>query len=152
MAIFSPFFAHLLNKIGPKDVLIIGCLCEGVAMVVFGLFDFIMDPATYAICSFLCRFIEGFGFGCLNSSSQKIVMMIFPEAKLARMNSVFQIFTGLGMLCGPILGSMLFKLGGFQLPFYTTGCMLLILSVMNYFAVPNNIADNCGFANESVSS
>ena len=79
-------------------------------------------------------------------------MMIFPEDKLAKMNSVFQVFTGLGMLCGPILGSMLFKLGGFQLPFYTTGVLLLVLAVMNFFAVPNNIADTCGFVNESVSS
>ena len=68
MFIFAPIFAHLLNTRGGKQVLILGCICEGVSMIVFGLFDYIDEPATYAICSFLCRFLEGFGNGCLNSS------------------------------------------------------------------------------------
>ena len=68
MFVFAPIFAHLLYTKGAKKVLILGCVCEGVAMIIFGLFDFIAGPATYASCSFLCRFLEGFGNGCLNSS------------------------------------------------------------------------------------
>ena len=45
--------------------------------------------------------------------ASKLVMMLFPEGKLARMNGILQSFTGLGMLMGPIMGSLLFKLGGF---------------------------------------
>ena len=68
MAIFSPLFAGLLNTKGPRKVLILGCICEGVSMLIFGLFDFIQGATAYGVCSFLCRFLEGFGFGCLNSS------------------------------------------------------------------------------------
>ena len=46
-------------------------------------------------------------------TASKIVMMIFPVEKLARMNGILQSFTGFGMLVGPILGSLLFNLGGF---------------------------------------
>ena len=113
MAVFSPMFARLLNANSAKRILISGCICEGVAMIVFGLFDLISDPTTYACASFLCRFLEGFGNGCLNSSSSKLLMIVFPEQKLARMNGILQSFTGLGMLIGPILGSLLFNLGGF---------------------------------------
>ena len=51
----------------------------------------------------------------LNPSTiaSKILMNIFPEKKLARMNGILQTFTGLGMLCGPIMGSFLFMMGGF---------------------------------------
>ena len=45
--------------------------------------------------------------------ASKIVMLIFPEKKLARMNGILQSFTGLGMLVGPILGSILYNIGGF---------------------------------------
>ena len=68
MCIFAPIFAHLLYTQGAKKVLIMGCVCEGVSMVVFGLFDYIQTPTSYAVASFLCRFLEGFGNGCLNSS------------------------------------------------------------------------------------
>ena len=66
-------------------------------------------------------------------------MMIFVEEKLARMNSVLQTFTGFGMLVGPILGSLLFNLGGFQLPFYFVGVLLLLLALTNYHVIPASL-------------
>lgn len=57
-------------------------------------------------------------------------MTVFPERKIAKLNGLLQTFTGLGMLMGPIMGSFLFKLGGFKLPFYTVGVQLLILAVV----------------------
>ena len=65
-------------------------------------------------------------------------MNVFPERKLARMNGILQTFTGLGMLCGPIMGSLLYTLGGFQLPFYTVGVLLLFLSAMNQYLLPDD--------------
>ena len=113
MAIFSPMFARLLNMHSAKKILISGCICEGVAMICFGMIDFINETTAFACASFLCRFLEGFGNGLLNCSSSKMLMVVFPEQKLARMNGIMQSFTGLGMLVGPILGSLLFNLGGF---------------------------------------
>jgi MFS family permease len=40
-------------------------------------------------------------------------MMTYRDTKLAKMNGLLQTFTGLGMLVGPILGSLLYKLGGY---------------------------------------
>lgn len=78
MAIFSPLFARILYTHGAKTALYIGCISEGIAMLVFGLFDYVQNPIAYAVCSFLCRFLEGFGNGCLNSGSSKMLMMMFP--------------------------------------------------------------------------
>lgn len=138
MVVFAPVFANMLFTKGSKYVLVLGCLCEGISMVIFGLFYYLEGAWTYAVCSFLCRVLEGFGNGCLNSSSSKILMNVFPERKLARMNGILQTFTGLGMLCGPIMGSLLFTLGGFQLPFYTVGVLLLFLSAMNQYLLPDD--------------
>ena len=66
-------------------------------------------------------------------------MIVFPEEKLARMNGILQSFTGLGMLMGPILGSLLFILGGFQLPFYIVGVLLLSLALVNLSIIPNGL-------------
>ena len=40
------------------------------------------------------------------------------------------------MLCGPVFGSILFVIGGFQLPFYVTGGWLYILTVFAFFVLP----------------
>ena len=66
-------------------------------------------------------------------------MNIFPEKKLARMNGILQTFTGLGMLSGPIMGSILFTMGGFQLPFYTVGVLLLALASLIIYILPSEV-------------
>jgi MFS family permease len=116
----------MLTKLGRKNVLMIGCLCESVAMVSFGLFVYIQNPYAYGVCSFLCRLVEGFGNGCLNSASSSIIAHDY-EDNMGNLMGLTQTFTGLGMLSGPILGSILYNAGGFVLPFFVTGAMLLSL-------------------------
>jgi len=53
-----------------------------------------------------------------------------------------QTFTGLGMLAGPILGSLLFFIGGFQLPFFFTGFLLLGLIIPIQLLIKNSIYEN----------
>lgn len=79
MFIFSPLFSRMLTKLGRKNVLMIGCLCESISMFCMGLFDLIDNPAVYGILSFFCRVIEGFGNGCLNSSSSSIICFNYED-------------------------------------------------------------------------
>jgi MFS family permease len=73
MCIFAPMFNHMMNSLGRKWVLILGCLCEAIAMICFGFFVLIESPVAYGILSCLCRFVEGFGNGCLNSATNSII-------------------------------------------------------------------------------
>jgi Na+/melibiose symporter-like transporter len=41
MCVFAPLYSHMLTKYGRKRVLILGCLCESLAMICFGLFIYI---------------------------------------------------------------------------------------------------------------
>jgi len=128
MFVFSPVFGKMLTKLGRKKVLVIGCLCEGTAMICFGFLDYMEDPIAYATLSFLCRFVEGFGNGCLNSGASSIIADEF-EDNMGNLMGLTQTFTGLGMLSGPILGSLLFEAGGFKIPFFVTGSLLFLLIV-----------------------
>ena len=79
MCIFAPLFSHMLTKYGRKRVLVMGCICEGLAMICFGFFVYINNPLWYGIFSFLCRVVEGFGNGCLNSSTNAIISYYFES-------------------------------------------------------------------------
>ena len=135
MVVFSPVFAALLFSKGFRYVLVLGCLSEGIAIGVFGTFTFIPSWEWFTIASIVCRFLEGFGNGCLNSGSQKLIMKTFPENEIAKMTGILQTFTGLGMLSGPVIGSLLFELGGFQLPFYSAGVLLLMLTFVVLYVI-----------------
>jgi len=41
------------------------------------------------------------------------------------------------MMAGPLLGSVLYAIGGFQLPFYVTGGGLFLMTIFTYFTLPN---------------
>ena len=102
----------MLTKLGRKNVLILGCFCESIAMLCFGLFIYIEDPLTYGIMSFVARVIEGFGNGCLNSATSSIIAFNYEE-NMDNLIGLTQTFTGLGMLSGPLIGSLLYEAGGF---------------------------------------
>ena len=40
------------------------------------------------------------------------------------------------MMVGPLLGSVLYAIGGFQLPFYVTGGGLFLLTILTFFTLP----------------
>jgi hypothetical protein len=41
------------------------------------------------------------------------------------------------MMAGPLLGSVLYAIGGFQLPFYVTGGGLFLLTILTLFTLPD---------------
>jgi MFS family permease len=112
MFVFAPFLGTLLSRIGRKNVLILGCISEGLAILSFGLISYIDNPDLFGWLAFTCRVIEGFGNGCLNCSSSSIIAYNF-EKEMARIIGLTQTFTGLGMLTGPLLGSVLYEIGGY---------------------------------------
>jgi MFS family permease len=128
MFVFSPLFSKMLTKHGRKNVLLLGCLCESMAIISMGLLDYVEDPVVYIALSFLCRVIEGFGNGCLSSSTNSIICFYF-EDNMSNLIGLTQTFTGLGMLSGPLFGSFLYEHGGFKTPFLVTGAMLFILVI-----------------------
>ena len=112
MTVFSPLLGNMLTKYGRKKVLVLGCVCESMAMIAFGMFVYVDDAFWYGALSFFCRVVEGFGNGCLNSASTSIIAYKY-EDDMSKLIGVVQTFTGLGMLAGPMLGSFLFEQGGF---------------------------------------
>ena len=44
-------------------------------------------------------------------------------------------FAGLGYTAGPVIGGVLYEYGGFQLPFFVLGALLLLATVLSYFLI-----------------
>ena len=79
MLLFSPAYGKLLTNLGRRDVLLLGCLSEGLAMLLFASLVLIDDALSYGIAAFACRFLEGFGNGCLNSATSSIINYYFKD-------------------------------------------------------------------------
>ena len=128
MWIFSPIFSLLMSKYGRKKVLMLGCILESFSILVFAFLINFDDPIVYGVSCFLCRMVEGFGNGCLNSSSNSLISYHFEDDQ-SKLIGLIQTFTGIGMLAGPVGGSFLYSFGGFQLPFFVSGGALFLLVI-----------------------
>lgn len=56
---------------------------------------------------------------------------MYPESVHSKI-SIAEIFCGLGFLFGPVLGSLVYKLGGYTAPFLFFGSFSLILVPLMY--------------------
>jgi MFS family permease len=72
--------------------------------------------------------------------SYAIVGFLFPN-KISSVVAILEVFNGLGLMLGPIIGGILYEIGGFRLPFYFMGGLLFIMFVIAYFVFPD--IDSC---------
>lgn len=108
-------------------------------MLCFTVVILVKNQYAFGIISFLIRFTEGFGSGCINSSSSSIISHRYPD-NMSNLIGMVQTFTGLGMLAGPLIGSVLYEIDGFQLPFFFTGGLLIKFVFVVAHFVPNDVS------------
>ncbi|XP_063435678.1 MFS-type transporter SLC18B1-like [Mytilus trossulus] len=103
--------------------------------MVIGVLNYIPDKTVFIVSCFFVRFLEAVGSAACLTSVYAIVARAFPK-KIPSVMGVIEMCNGLGLMIGPALGSGLYQIGGFGLPFYTTGAMLILTGIFCFFAIP----------------
>lgn len=93
--------------------------------------------------SFGSRAIDGGSQTLVFVTMVSILMAMFPS-KTSSVIAWTETFGGIGYLIGPAVGSLLFSVGGFELPFWTVGAAVTILIILSFLLVPTNAISNQG--------
>ncbi|OQV22186.1 putative MFS-type transporter SLC18B1 [Hypsibius exemplaris] len=134
IVIFEPLQAKLLPMIGTKRAFCFSALLGGFCYISFGMLTFAYSTAGFAAPAMIIRFVEGFYYAVLITSSNVIVCLEFPDhASLAF--GILEGFVGAGFTLGPLVGGSLFAAGGFIAPFLFIGLALLATSLFGYFVL-----------------
>ena len=72
------------------------------------------------ILSFVYQSIGGFGAG-MNTTSITAVMASLNPVNRERNLGIIEATVGLGILFGPVIGAILYQIGGYPTPFFTLG-------------------------------
>jgi MFS family permease len=78
------------------------------------------------------RAVQSVGTSAYFTAAYAIMVEEWRGSKLAFALGIYEAFTGLGMIIGPLTGSLLFALGGFALPFYVVAAMLMFAAITNF--------------------
>ena len=120
----SPFTPVLISRLGLARVFLLGLLLASSSALAFGFLAFVDQLWLFLLLSYALRVVEGAGAGVLWSCLLSLLLSSHPSHPAAVYSFVDATF-GLGFSLGPLLGSILFTLGGFLLPFLVCGAALL---------------------------
>ncbi|XP_022241492.1 MFS-type transporter SLC18B1-like isoform X2 [Limulus polyphemus] len=129
----SPVIFKMVPKMSPKFLLNSGVCLGGGATIFLG--TLIQSPpgATFLALFFVGRIVQAIGSASLFTLGYAIIADEFTEHRATAMASL-DMFYGFGVTVGPAIGGALYEVGGYMLPFFFIGgIMLCLFAIMVYF-------------------
>ncbi|KFM70368.1 MFS-type transporter, partial [Stegodyphus mimosarum] len=134
--IVAPIMGKIVSYISPKFLLNSGILTVGVTCILFGTLDLVQSRTSFVALAFVVRTVEGVGAAALRTSCYTIIASQFSEG-IGTTFAILETFLGIGLITGPTLGGALYDLGGYGLPFYVVGSIVVIDAIVIFFALPD---------------
>ncbi|XP_042900599.1 MFS-type transporter SLC18B1 isoform X2 [Parasteatoda tepidariorum] len=97
--------------------------------------DFVKKSGEFIALAFVVRTCEGVAASCIRIAAGTIVASQFQE-NVGATYAILEMCLGVANILGPVLGGALYELGGFQLPFFCIGTVILIDAVVIMFLLP----------------
>ncbi|KAK3702315.1 hypothetical protein RRG08_008703 [Elysia crispata] len=141
--ISSPLFGQFLPDIGPRTMCTTGILLAGGSSILFGFLYKMQSKPVFVAFSFIFRIFEALGVSAFTTSSFAIICTEF-ETQAASVFALLEGAVGIGLMVGPTLGGGLYQLGGFGLPFWVIGAVIVINGVVILTFLPPVTDDVCG--------
>lgn len=133
--ISSPIFGNYVSKIGSKFMFFSGAFVCGSCAILFGVLDKGPDGNIFIIMCFLCRSIQALGFSAYETAMFAILAYEFPDHVIIVLGTL-ESFTGLGLMMGPAIGGALYEIGGYGLPFFIMGALVIICGITAAILMP----------------
>ena len=107
-----------------------GALISSAFCLFFGYLPRLFTGKSITFFFIFVQFVQGFGASMVFMTGNPIFVAFF-EGKEARVTSTLESALGIGILIGPALGSLLYSLGGYQLPFTVVGSAEFLFSLVS---------------------
>ncbi|MGO2084140.1 multidrug efflux MFS transporter [Vagococcus sp.] len=122
----SPFLGKLGDKVGNHRILF-----WGLVLSVLCIFPMALVKSTFQLGAL--RFLLGFSTGALMPSINTIISKLTPPEGVSRIFSFNQMFTNLGQVAGPLVGSSVAGLYGYRFVFVATAILIILNIILTLF-------------------
>ncbi|MGY3766113.1 multidrug efflux MFS transporter [Vagococcus vulneris] len=126
--ISSPFLGKLGDKIGNQRILLIGLIISALCL-------FPMSLVTSPFQLGMLRFFLGFSTGALMPSINTLISKMTPQEGVSRVFSFNQMFTNLGQVVGPMIGSLVANIYNYRMVFVVTSLLVvvnIVITLINF--------------------
>ena len=137
----TPLFGKYIEKLGARRFLILGSFLIGSGNFVFGFLSFVQNTAAFFSLSIIIRFVIALGDSAVGPAAFTLAGKQVGEKHKGRALAGAEASFAVGTMFGPTIGGCLYDLGGFSLPFFVTGIVMMLLSVVSIFCFSDNKSD-----------
>ena len=123
----------IMQTIGRTSVLIAGTLLIAFSNILISFLES-FTPTFAILFSFLSRMLSGFGSACCTISSTAILSSDYPD-QVSALIAMVSICSGIGVTLGPVIGSLLYSVGGFSISCSIFGYIALLWTPILYCLV-----------------
>lgn len=125
LMVMSPIFGKLLPYAGASFMFLNGVFVAGICNILFGFLDKLTDLTLFTVFCFIVRIFEAVGAAAFTTASCTYVFSMFPD-DIGTVFGLIETCIGIGMSLGPAIGGSLYSLGGYGLPFFTLGSIVVL--------------------------
>mmetsp|Transcript_14161 Transcript_14161/g.14225 ORF Transcript_14161/g.14225 Transcript_14161/m.14225 type:complete len:142 (+) Transcript_14161:56-481(+) len=119
----TTYIGENLSFLGRKNTLISGMILGALSLIILAFIPN-FDIKLFTILSLISRAIGGIGMSAVYIAGFSIIANDYEKDR-ERNISIFEVFSGLGMMLGPAFGSICFNLLGFSGIFIASAVLLL---------------------------
>ncbi|CAG9311882.1 SLC18B1_1 [Blepharisma stoltei] len=123
------------HKVGRKFIFLFSSLIQGISMIILP-FAADCNRDEFIALSFLSRFFYGVGVGFLWGSGLAIATSEFKDQAQEVIGEI-SAHSGIGSVIGPLLGTVLYLIGGVSVAYIVSGAVFIIYIPLAYFTLGN---------------
>jgi MFS family permease len=112
-----------------------GFILMGSAFISFGAIGMIESKGVFITCALMARLFQGLASVSIQVTCYSIAANFYPDKK-GSMIGLLEASQGIGFTMGPLIGTALFSVAGYNFMLYSFGSLFLMLSVFVYFIIP----------------
>ena len=146
----SLIVGKLLAVLGRKTILIFGLALMGISMISFGFITYIHSKIVLIVVSLGIRGLQGFSSSMIQTTSYAIIAIIFKDNQQKYLGYL-ESSMGVGLITGPMIGSAIYSLFGFEATFFVIGGIFIILAPLLFFVIPKSVNEKDQDADYSAS-
>lgn len=132
----SPIVGYLLSKgVSSKTITVIALITGGGFFATLGLLDKVPEGLPFFVANIAVRIFQTCGTSICQPCFYSIVATELHEYRNVAVATLETMF-GLGMMAGPALGGILYEIGGYPLPCYIFGGIVVFVGIIALLFLP----------------
>merc|ERR1719420_1440368 len=148
----TPIIGKHISFIGVKYSFCMGMFAGGVCCGLSGLLEFFKPGMSFIVCAVLIRIVHAVANALVITSTFTYTATEFPTA-VAKIFSMTRCVMNIAQLGGPVVGGILYEVGGFFCPFAIMGAIQVVLSLASICIMPppdceEDDEDTCGHVHQ----